>query len=152
MSEYENEKGHREAMLLMDLAGLFTRGKLTGEQGLAVLEAAEALLRESKEEHKDEGMLGALARLYEDASLPQPLLERVLIHVMEASFWRENTANRLNRTILYVKKEPGVDLSKPWREVLGQLFRLKSDARAGKKRQLKGMAKQWDDVDDEDES
>lgn len=46
MSEiHGGSDGKRETILLMDVASLFTRGHLTGEQGLAVLEAAESLVR-----------------------------------------------------------------------------------------------------------
>jgi len=124
----ERESGKKETALLMDLAGLFSRGNLTGEQGLVVLEATEALLRESKRDQKDEGMFGALAMLYERSDLPVPLVERTLVHLFDQSFWRENLANQLHRTVEFVVKE-NLDLTKPWRATLRDLFEAKAAAK-----------------------
>lgn len=80
MSEiHGGSDGKRETILLMDVAGLFTRGHLTGEQGLAVLEAAESLVRDNRKTNKHGGMYGLLAGLYQSTDLPVPLMEKVFV-------------------------------------------------------------------------
>lgn len=148
MSEYDQE-GKKETVFLMEVASLFTRGNLTGQQGLAVIRAAETLLRESKKNDKKGGMYGTLAALYEDEELPVPLIERVLVVGLTQSgtFWRENLANYLERVLRFVERETTVDLTKPWRSMLAELLRLKSSERMGLK-QLKAQT----DLEDIEES
>lgn len=142
----QERRGHKETRLLMDLAGLFTRGNVTGEQGLLVLEGAEALLRENKKSHPNGGMFATLAQLYSDKELPIPLMERVLVHCLESTFWRENASTQLLKAIKFMRSESLVDLSRPWRECLGQLFDLKAQAKAEGKKSLRSLRSRFSDV------
>lgn len=139
-SLHDNDGSKKEVQLLMGVAAAFTRGKLTGAQGLAVLEATEALLRESKQQQASAGMLGALASLYTDKELPVPLMEHVLLVAFQvnSTFWRENISTYLQRSRDFMEKEK-MDLNQPWRDCLGQLFTCKAEQKQTKSKALKGM-------------
>lgn len=138
MSDYDVE-GKRETLFLLDVASLFTRGNLTGAQGLDVLRETVALLRESRKENRKGGMYGALATVYRSSDLPVALMEWVLVTGMSATgtFWRENLANAIEKVIRFVEKEETVKLDQPWRAMLADLMTAKAEAK-GQLRQ--GMA------------
>jgi len=149
MSTYEaDDSPRKDVLLLIEVASLFTRGNLTGAQGLAILEGTEVLLRESKKENSAGGMVGALATMYADKELPVPLMEGVILAAMtvNATFFRENLSNQIERAVKFVQREE-VNLEQPWRAMLGDLFTVVSTRKAESKKALRQI--RFKDQDEE---
>jgi len=109
------------ALILVELASVFSKGHVTGEGGVAVLHATANLLTENKRERKDGGMASALAALYVSTDLPVALIEKVVLLLIRDSHYRENMANACDRSV-QVLEEYQVNLIQPWRDCLGELF------------------------------
>lgn len=150
--QWEGGSGKRETLLLVGVASIFTRGKLTGDQGLAILQASESLLRESRDKDKNGGMVGALASLYQDPELPVPLLERVLEVAMQlnSTFYRENVANQIQQAIKYVTQEQP-DLTKAWRDMLAEVLAKKAEGRSAKPKMFKEIRGRLESVEDDED-
>lgn len=146
MEYYEPGSAKKEVQLLLGVSSIFSRGNLTGQQGLLILQAAEGLLRESRKTDKHGGMFGALATLYTDPELPTPLLERVLEVALQlnSTFYRENLANLIQQVVKFVDREE-VDLSQPWRVMLGAVLQKKAQGKGQQARSLREVKGRWDE-------
>lgn len=97
-------------------------------------------------------MYGLLAGLYQSTDLPVPLMEKVFVVLLAThhTFWRENAANQLAAAITFVRKEP-VDLSRPWRDMLGELFTIKAAGKAGRHKMLRKVTDEFVEHDGQEE-
>lgn len=146
-TEYGSKDGRKETVLIMDLAATFTRAKLTGTQGLDVLRGTVALLEEAKENNRQGGMFAAIQSMYDHPDLPVPIIEQVLLHVMQYTFFRSNAIGDLNRAIRFVT-DTAPDLTQPWRDVVRQVMAAKAQHKSHTMASMKAVKEAYGEDDD----
>lgn len=152
-TSFNNTKIKTEALLLMEVASLFTRANLTGEHGCQVLDSAAALMRDSKKTRSRGGLLAALADLYANKELPVTMVERIVLVLAPGHAYRENMGGSCERAVqLFLTYR--VDVSKPWRECLAQLFTAMAEEKESGYKALRDIAtvSQEQDTDSEEEA
>lgn len=145
-----NAKLKAEPLLLMEVASLFTRANLTGAHGCQVLEAVAALMRDSKKTRSRGGLMAALEELYADKELPVTMMERIVLALAPVHAYRENMCSSCERAVQLFSKYH-VDLTKPWRDCLAQLFAAMAEEKESGYKPLRDIAKASTAQDTEDE-
>lgn len=142
-------RGQKELTYLIGLASIFTRGKVTAKQAVAVFDAAATVMEESKHESKHGGMVHALGKLYRDKDLPVALIEAALLPLLGDIFFREVIVKKLQKLAAWIEAsgvEPG---DQPYREFLAELCEAKQKVQVAHKRYDKSDLP--DDTDNEED-
>lgn len=114
----------RGGILAFEFTPIFAAYGLTGQMAVQTLQLIRNAMWEDKQTHESGGLMGALIELFGGEETPHIVVDLLLAKLLPYGTTREGVCAIIEEITKVIEQDGKVDLTKPWRDCVVQVFVL----------------------------